>query len=61
MLRSLKRIHKDEQGLETLQVVAILAVAAIVLAVLKIFWNDIKGWFDKETKETTKDWAGGQN
>lgn len=57
MLKSLKKIHKDESGLETLQVVAILAVAAIILAVIKFFWKDIKTWFDGETKDTTKDWS----
>lgn len=60
MFRALKRLHNDEKGLKTLETVAILAVAAIILAVIKLFWNDIKGWFDSETKETTKGWEGSQ-
>jgi hypothetical protein len=38
----LKRLHDDERGLEVIQVVIILAIAAIVLALVKIFWNQIK-------------------
>jgi hypothetical protein len=53
---TLKRIHQDEDGLETLQVVMIVAIAAIILALLKIFWGDIKKWFSDSTKDTTKDW-----
>jgi len=56
MLNSLKKSHRDARGLETLQVVAILAVAAIILAVIRVFWNDIKKWFDSETSGTTTDW-----
>lgn len=41
----LKRLHQEEEGLETLQVVMIIAVAAIVLAVVKKIWdNNIKQW-----------------
>jgi Flp pilus assembly pilin Flp len=45
MLRTLRRIHKDEQGLETLQVVMIVAIAALILGLLKLFWPQIKTWF----------------
>jgi hypothetical protein len=45
MLKSLRRIHNDEEGLETLQVVMIIAIAAIVLALLKLWWPIIKAWF----------------
>jgi hypothetical protein len=49
MLKSLRRIHEDERGLETLQVVFIIAIAAIVLALVKYFWDTAgqggaKGW-----------------
>jgi Flp pilus assembly pilin Flp len=56
MTRLLKKLHKDEAGLKTLETVAILAIAAIILAVIKFFWNDIKKWFDQKTSSTTKDW-----
>lgn len=51
-------IHRDEQGLNTLQVVAILAVAAIVLAVIKLFWADIFNWFVKNAGDTSTGWEG---
>lgn len=41
----LKRFHKDERGLETLQVVLIVAIAAIILALLKAFWTPISTFF----------------
>ncbi len=40
-----KRFHKDERGLETLQVVLIVAIAAIILALLKTFWPQISKFF----------------
>lgn len=39
-----KRLHDDEDGLETLQVVCIVAVAAIILAIIKVYWQEIKEW-----------------
>jgi hypothetical protein len=39
-----KELHRDEEGLQTLQVVCIVAVAAIILALVKVYWNDIKNW-----------------
>jgi Flp pilus assembly pilin Flp len=58
MSRLLKKLHKDEAGLKTLETVAILAIACIILAVIKYFWNDIKEWFDKKASVVTKDdWA----
>jgi hypothetical protein len=49
MFKTIRRIHEDERGLETLQVVMIIAIAAIFLALIKYFWDDgngggIKGW-----------------
>jgi len=40
-----RRLHEDEEGLETLQTVMIVAVAAIILALLKETWPRIKAWF----------------
>ena len=34
----------------------IVAIAAIILALLKIFWGRIKEWFTTSTKDTEKDW-----
>ena len=58
MLTSLKKIHKDEKGMETLQVVAILAVAAIILSVIGFFWADIKTWYKTNYSEATTQWDG---
>jgi Flp pilus assembly pilin Flp len=47
----LKKFHRDEQGLEALQVVLIVAIAAIILALLKTFWPQIKQWFSDNVTE----------
>jgi len=39
------KFHKDEAGLEALQVVMILAIAAVCLIVLKSQWTKIRDWF----------------
>lgn len=47
MFKTIRRIHEDERGLESLQVVMIIAIAAIILALVKLFWdgpNGIKSW-----------------
>lgn len=45
MFKMIRRIHEDEEGLETLQVVMIIAIAALILGLLKLFWPSIKQWF----------------
>jgi Flp pilus assembly pilin Flp len=41
---ALKAFHNDEDGLETVQVVMIIAIAAVVLIALIKFWDEIKTW-----------------
>jgi hypothetical protein len=41
---ALKAFHDDEGGMETLQVVMLVGIAAIVLIVVKLFWNEIRNW-----------------
>ncbi len=41
----LSKFHNDEAGLEALQVVMILAVAAVALIVVKTQWDTIRKWF----------------
>lgn len=41
----LYRFHRDEKGLEALQVIMIVAIAAVILGLLKLTWWDIKNWF----------------
>ena len=42
--RRIKSLNRDERGLETLQVVLIIAVAAVVLAVVLALFPGIKNW-----------------
>ena len=43
-MKALKRFHDDERGLEAMQVVMIIAIAALILALVKLFWSDVKNW-----------------
>lgn len=58
-MNTLRRLHLDETGMETIQSVAILTVAAIALAVLKEAWHDIRRWF-RESVEYVVNWQGDQ-
>ena len=52
--QTLKRIREDERGMEPIQVVLILAVAAVVIAVLWSFWeSDIWPWFENVMGKVT--------
>ncbi len=42
---AVSKFHKDEAGLEALQVVMILAVAAVALIAVKTQWNTVSTWF----------------
>lgn len=44
---------KDERGMETLQVVLIVAVAAIILALIVNQWPNIKTWAENAIKAIT--------
>jgi len=55
-MNTLKRLHEDEEGLTTLEVVMIVAVAAIILALIKVFWGSIKTWFGMSTQNVTNGW-----
>jgi hypothetical protein len=46
-----ERLHRDEEGLEALQVVIIVAIAAIILALLKSLWPGIKKWFKTSVEQ----------
>ena len=43
-LQSILGFNDDEDGMETLQVVLIVAVAAIILIVIKLYWREVKTW-----------------
>ena len=44
--KAIARLHRDEQGIEALQAVLVMAIAAVVLAVVKAKWPAIKGFFN---------------
>ncbi|MDA1233034.1 MAG: hypothetical protein O2856_19895 [Planctomycetota bacterium] len=48
---SLNRFHEDEDGIEAIQVVMILAIAAVALLVIKSAWPTIRSWFDDALDE----------
>lgn len=52
----LARLHGDESGLKTLEVVAILAVAAICLGVVKLFWFSIKNFLVSNLAGAERGW-----
>jgi Flp pilus assembly pilin Flp len=47
----LARLHRDEQGIEALQAVLVMAIAAVILAVVKAKWPDIKEFFNSGVDE----------
>jgi len=52
--QTLRRIREDERGMEPIQVVLILAVAAVVIAVLWNFWeSDIWPYFERVMGDVT--------
>lgn len=51
---SLIRFHDEEDGLEALQVVVILAIAAVALLVIKRAWPMIREWFGDSIDELTR-------
>ena len=42
--KRIRRFHANQKGLETLQVVLIIAVAAVILAFIVNSWETISGW-----------------
>jgi len=49
---AIKRLHEEEDGMEAIQIVALIAIAAIVLAFLKnVMWPAIGTWFNQKVEE----------
>lgn len=44
MKTMLRRFHEEEEGLEAIQVVMIVAVASVCLLVIKEWWPVISDW-----------------
>jgi len=52
LTRSLKALHKDEQGANMVEyILLVVAVALPLLAVLVWFWRDISAWANKLYQE----------
>jgi Flp pilus assembly pilin Flp len=49
----LRGFHEDEDGMEAVQVIMIVAIAAVVLAALKMAWPSIKQWFSGAVSNIT--------
>lgn len=56
MQSAVRKFHNDEAGLEALQVVMILAIAAVALIAVKTQWTTIKGWYDSVMGNATTGW-----
>lgn len=56
MQNSLQAFHRDEDGMEAIQVVLILAIAAVALLVIKNKWDTIKSFFNDNVDDAT-DWS----
>lgn len=54
---ALLAFHADEDGMETMQIVMIIAVAAIVLLFVKSQWEAISGWASGLIGQVTG-WSG---
>ena len=53
MFKTLRQIHDDEKGMETLQVVMIIALAAVILFFIKAYWPKIQSWLNTATSNIT--------
>jgi Flp pilus assembly pilin Flp len=51
---SLRKFHQDEEGLEALQVVMIIAIAAIVMIACATLGKTAVGWMQKQWKAMQK-------
>lgn len=49
---SISEFHRDEDGMEALQVVMLVALAAIILIFLKnVLWDRVKNWSEEKVNE----------
>jgi hypothetical protein len=51
---AIRAFHEDEEGLEALQVVMIIAIAAAILIAVMKLWPHVQEWFSKETDQILK-------
>ena len=55
--KSICKFHNDERGLEALQTVMILAIAAVALLIVKSKWGAVKTFFNTNIGNVTN-WDG---
>lgn len=55
MSKAVRSFHEDEEGMETIQVVMLVAIAALVLITIKMFWGKIKQWATGNVDKAAKD------
>lgn len=51
LARKVKEFDDDEEGMETIQVVMLLGLAAVVAVLIFAFWGKIKKWFGKKESD----------
>jgi Flp pilus assembly pilin Flp len=54
-LNSVRAFHEDEDGMEALQVVMILAIGAIILMIFKLLWPSVGTWVKSKVLGVTTD------
>ena len=50
---AIRAFHEDEEGLEALQVVMIIAIAAMILIAVKTMWTPVQTWFEEKVNSVT--------
>lgn len=45
------KFHNDEDGMEALQVVIIIAIAAVILAAVKLMWPNVFSFFQTSVQD----------
>jgi len=44
-MNRLKRLHDDEEGMESLQIIVIVAIAGVIFALVRVSWVRIRLWY----------------
>jgi len=47
--KAIRSFHEDEEGLESLQVVMIVAISAVILLAIIKLWPRVQEWLGRET------------
>jgi len=46
-----KALHEDEEGMEAMQTVMVISVAAIICIFVRGFWPGIRTWFRQSVQD----------